>query len=323
MARSEAQQRLIDEALDVLESFGIPIGEMTPRRREKTAVSFLTLAGMRPGKRWQDAANVDKVSLRTRDMIEYMNAHLGERRSAGSYDDVRRGDLKPLVLAGIVVRSKPDAAQNNPSRGYGLSADHCAVARSYGTRAWKVRVKDLVQRKGTLEDMIDSKRVDKIPIDVPDKDRVYLSLGRHSELHKKIMDDMLPAFCGGSEVLYIGDTARRKVLLEAKKLRELGIDFGRGLIPDIVAYSRSKNVLYLIEAVYSSNPFSPHRKLEMSNRTSGCKADVVFISAFHDKKDFKRFAGEIAWGTEAWIASEPDHMIHFNGDKFMGASASK
>ena len=27
---------------------------------------------------------------------------------------------------------------------------------------------------------------------------------------------------------------------------------------------------------------------------------------------------EIAWETEVWIADNPDHMVHFNGDKFLG-----
>ena len=26
----------------------------------------------------------------------------------------------------------------------------------------------------------------------------------------------------------------------------------------------------------------------------------------------------IAWETEVWIVENPDHMIHYNGDKFMG-----
>ena len=248
-----------------------------------------------------------------------MNSYLGEDRSAGSYDDVRRVDLKPLLLTGIVVHSNPRPHRTTPPAGYGLSADHCAVARSYGTGAWPARVKDLVGRRGTLKDLTDDKTLERIPVDVPDKDRVYLSLGRHSELHKRILDDMLPMFCGGSEVLYIGDAARKKVLLEDAKLRDLGIALGRGLIPDIIAYSKRRNVLYLVEAVYS-NPFSPHRRLEMLNRTGGCKADIVLISAFHDRKDFRRFAGEIAWGTEAWIADEPNHMIYFNGDGFQGAA---
>jgi type II restriction enzyme len=26
---------------------------------------------------------------------------------------------------------------------------------------------------------------------------------------------------------------------------------------------------------------------------------------------------EIAWETEVWIADNPDHLVHFNGDKFL------
>ena len=28
---------------------------------------------------------------------------------------------------------------------------------------------------------------------------------------------------------------------------------------------------------------------------------------------------KIAWETEVWIAEIPDHLIHFNGDKFLGS----
>ena len=27
---------------------------------------------------------------------------------------------------------------------------------------------------------------------------------------------------------------------------------------------------------------------------------------------------DIAWETEVWLADVPEHMIHFNGDRFMG-----
>ena len=35
------------------------------------------------------------------------------------------------------------------------------------------------------------------------------------------------------------------------------------------------------------------------------------------KKNLKNVA-DIAWETEVWIADKPDHMIHFNGDRFLG-----
>ena len=35
-------------------------------------------------------------------------------------------------------------------------------------------------------------------------------------------------------------------------------------------------------------------------------------------KTFKKFTEQLAWETEVWLSEMPDHMIHLNGDKFMG-----
>jgi hypothetical protein len=31
------------------------------------------------------------------------------------------------------------------------------------------------------------------------------------------------------------------------------------------------------------------------------------------------FVSQISWESEVWIAEDPDHMIHFNGERFLGA----
>ena len=89
-------------------------------------------------------------------------------------------------------------------------------------------------------------------------------------------------------------------------------------LPDVVAYSRTKNWLYLIEAVHSSGPISEIRLLQLKKLTERCKADIVYVTAFLDRAKFRQFMAEIAWETEVWIADNPDHLVHFNGDKFLG-----
>ena len=89
-------------------------------------------------------------------------------------------------------------------------------------------------------------------------------------------------------------------------------------LPDIVAYSKTKNWLFLIEAVHSSGPISPIRLLELKRLAKECTAEIVFVTAFLTRDTFRKFAPEIAWETEVWIADAPDHMVHFDGDKFLG-----
>jgi adenine-specific DNA-methyltransferase len=44
----------------------------------------------------------------------------------------------------------------------------------------------------------------------------------------------------------------------------------------------------------------------------------VYVTAFPHAAAFRKYATEIAWETEVWLADSPDHMIHFNGEKFLG-----
>jgi len=63
---------------------------------------------------------------------------------------------------------------------------------------------------------------------------------------------------------------------------------------------------------------SPKRVLELEGMFSPCSLGKVFVSAFADFVEFRKRLKEIAWETEVWIAEIPDHIIHYNGDKFLG-----
>ena len=47
-------------------------------------------------------------------------------------------------------------------------------------------------------------------------------------------------------------------------------------------------------------------------------AGRVYVTAFPNLQEFKRHIAEIAWETEVWLCEIPGHLIHFNGEKFMG-----
>ena len=36
------------------------------------------------------------------------------------------------------------------------------------------------------------------------------------------------------------------------------------------------------------------------------------------RRTMQTFVSHIAWESEVWIAEDPDHMIHFNGERFLG-----
>ena len=46
--------------------------------------------------------------------------------------------------------------------------------------------------------------------------------------------------------------------------------------------------------------------------------NLFLLTAFPDFAEFKKHTNDIAWDTEVWIMEFPEHMIHFNGDRFLG-----
>jgi hypothetical protein len=89
-------------------------------------------------------------------------------------------------------------------------------------------------------------------------------------------------------------------------------------LPDIVLFDGLRNWLFLVEAVTSHGPMTPKRVFELREMLAACPAGLVFMSAFADFAEFRKHLRAIAWETEVWIAEIPDHLIHYNGDRFLG-----
>ena len=317
--KSDAIQKLINEALDILERVGIPINTKTQRAKEKIAVCFLAVASVT--KDWTAAS--DHTHLKTREIITFINTHFEENVSLGSYDDIRRKDLKLLVIADLIINSADNlsAATNDPTRGYALHPDFKNLITNYGASSWEKKLKAFNKDKPSLAELLAKKRnIEQIPVTLPDGKPLQLSLGEHNILQKEIIEQFLPRFGSDCEVLYIGDTSNKMLHIDESTLKELSFfKLSHDELPDIIALSKKNNWLYLIEAVHSSGPMSEIRVHELKKLLKDCKAELIFVTAFLTKTDFRKWTMEIAWETEVWIADNPDHLIHFNGHKFLGA----
>ena len=318
--KSAGIQTLISTTLELLTLLGLPI-EQTARRLERMCITFLACINV---KELSDFPNLkalnDKYALKTREVIEFVNQNFGENISSGSYDDIRRKDLKLLVLAGIILQSSPEAATNDSTRGYGLSPGYKSALKVVGKPKWQGKIKVFNKSKPNLALILKRKRnIAQIPVILPDGKKLNFSLGEHNVLQKKIIEDFLPIYGYNARVLYVGDTSDKYLFVDEGYLEKLNIfQIAHEELPDIIAYSEEKRWLYFIEAVHSSGPISETRLLTLKKITKECKVDIVYVTAFLAKKDFRKFTAEIAWETEVWVAESPEHMIHFNGDKFLG-----
>ena len=317
----------IEQAQTILREAGISLRDLTPRGRERAALCLLGVAQVRPDEDWSQAKSLlDDPSIkafRSRDILAYRNEHYQEGLSSGSYDDVRRKDLALLVNAGLVAKSARDATAdtNDGTRGYALTLEGLHLLRAFRTSEWEVTLRGFREDQGKILDRLSRAReMQKVSVSLPDGIALRLSPGPHNELQAAIICQFLPRFTHGSKVFYIGDTDNKSLVIDKEGLSSIGMPAPeRGdRLPDIVAYESERNWVFLIEAVHSSNPVDEDRHSLLMRLTTGCTAGRVFVTAFLTKADFRRWATRIAWETEVWIADSPDHMVHFNGGRFLG-----
>ena len=159
----------------------------------------------------------------------------------------------------------------------------------------------------------------RIPLSLAPKTKITLSPGGQNVLVKKIVEEFCPRFTPGAKPIYIGDTEDKWAYFDETALKKLGVTIQtHGKMPDVVVYHQAKKWLVLVEAVTSHGPVNPKRRQELKKLFKDSKAGLVFVTAFLTKRDVTKHLGDIAWEAEVWVAETPSHLIHFNGERFLG-----
>lgn len=239
----------------------------------------------------------------------------------------RRQVLHQFVHARIADYNpfEPDLPTNSPRAHYAITEAALQTVRLYSSEAWHPAVDKFRREQGVLVRRYARERTrNQVPIKIPEGDELRLSPGRHNEVQKAIVEVFGPRFAPGAQLLYLGDTAKKNLIVDVAGLDELGIPItDHGKLPDVVLHDARRDWLFLIEAVTSHGPVSPTRLVDLEDMLAACPAGPVYVSAFPDFAEFRKHMKQIAWETEVWLCDTPDHLIHFNGDRFLGPRSDR
>lgn len=305
----------IEEAKDLLNGLGLPPAQ----RNELAALTLLALGGITEPDLWRQA---QRRSIRIHDMISFIEQNYHKRYAENTRETFRRHVLHQFEQARIVDRNPDDPTlpTNSPRTHYALSESVLPVVQSYGTKAGQKRLEKFRTDQGTLVEIYQQQRAKHlIPLKDSTGQAYRLSPGRHNELQVAVIERFAPRFAHGAKILYLGDTANKTLIMDVEGLKKLGFPVDKhGKLPDIVLSLPKKKWLYLIEVVTSHGPVSKKRYRELETMLAKSPSARVYVSVFPDFKEYLRHARDIAWETEIWIADVPEHLIHYNGDKFIG-----
>lgn len=300
----------IEETKDFLNRIGMPRAQQA----DICCYVILAMAGIKPDMQWKEATN---EWIRIHDIIQFANYYYGTTYAENSRETFRKQALHHFRTAALVEDN--GKATNSPNYRYRLTEETLQMLRVRDTIEWQPSLRRFLHYHQSLIEMYASKKkMSMMSVKINGQDFSF-SPGKHNELQKAIIEEFAPRFAPNSECLYVGDTIEKDLVKNIEKLTELGFEITlHDKMPDVVLYREDKDWLYFVESVTSVGPMDPKRILEITEMTKDVAAGKIFVTAFLDFKTYKRFSEELAWETEVWIAEMPDHMIHLNGDKFLG-----
>ena len=300
----------LEDAKEILKDCGMPIQQ----QNDISAYTLLTLAEVDPDMEWEQATNSWK---RIHDVLEFTSEKYEKSYAENTRETIRKNCMHQFREGAIVEDN--GKATNSPNYRYRITCETLELIQSYNSGAYVERLSAYLKEKETLvEKYASKKQMEMMPVKI-NHEELNFSPGKHNELQKAIIEEFAPRFAPNAECLYVGDTIKKDLIKNVEKLSALGFEITlHDKMPDVVLYCEDKNWIYFIEAVTSVGPMSPQRIIEIEEMTKGVSAGKIYVTAFPDFSTYKKFSEDLAWETEVWLSELPDHMIHLNGDKFMG-----
>ena len=305
----------VEAAKAVLKALKAPRAQ----RNDRSALTLLGLLDLGPAAPWRDAS----APLRgVTELMDWMASSYGKRYAPNTRETIRRSTLHQFVQMGLVLLNPDDPSRpiNSPKNVYRIEPGALALLRRYGADEWDAALAIWLESAEDRNRLTEQERaMQRIPVTLPDGQRFELTPGGQNVLVREIVEEFAPRFTPGGYVAYVGDAGRKDLVYDERYLQELGVEMApHGRMPDVVIHHVERNWLVLIEAVTSHGPVNVLRHNQLKDLFAGAAAGLVFVTAFLHRAAMRGYLPEIAWETEVWIADSPDHLIHFDGERFLG-----
>ncbi len=313
---------VLNDVKQILKLIGMPERYYNPR----CVLVMTACLEMLPGKKWN---SISENYHGTHEIIEFINIHYPNKAgldNKGYQENSRetiRDDTLKVFVANAIMEEKEGLASNDRNNAYRITSQFAKLIRKYKTDLWEEELKVYLETHEKYSDTL--KQTKKLEPGYPVQyGNLTIKLGRspHNKLQKAILETFVRNFASGALLLYIGDTSNRKLQCDDNKLEELGIRVlsDSPKLPDIILYDEKHKRILFIEAYTSTGEFTIDRVNFIKDLCKPKNEDmeIAFITAFANTKKMLQVYSRIAWDTDIWVAEDPTHMTHKNGDKFIG-----
>lgn len=305
----------VASALNLLTQLGFPRAQLNDR----SALTLLALAGVGPDDTFAEAV---APLIGITPIMDWVRTNYNVDYKPNTRETVRRQTVHQFRDAGLVLYNPDDPARpvNSPKAVYQLTPSALQVIRLVASESFEAELAAYVEAAPGLSARYARERnLLRVAVTTSNGQILSFSAGAHSQLIRQIIVEFAERFVPGADLIYAGDTGEKLGFFDREKLTALGVSIDEhGKMPDVVLHDRARDWLILAEAVTSHGPVDGKRYAELKTLFQKSRIGLVFVTAFPDRQTMARYLPSIAWETEVWTADAPSHLIHFNGERFLG-----
>ncbi|WP_408595114.1 BsuBI/PstI family type II restriction endonuclease (plasmid) [Paracoccus marcusii] len=158
---------------------------------------------------------------------------------------------------------------------------------------------------------------DGVQVTFPNRETRQMAPGPSSLISRAVVEVFAPRFMANPVVLWLSESGNKVVARDDKLAARIGLKIEADKnLPDLILadLGPADPILLFVEVVATDGAVSDRRKvaiLELTDAAGFDRKHIKFLSAYQDRGTggFKKTVQSLAWGSMAWFASEPHHII--------------
>jgi hypothetical protein len=307
--------RKLKDAITILRGMGYG----AKQSNEVAGYVLLAMLDLGPYDPWENAQSPLRGIT---PIIDFVAEKYRNRYAPNTRETIRDEAVKYFVEEGLLIKNPDDASRptNSGKTVYQIEPTALNLCRAFKTGTWgSTLARYLTAKENIKRELQRARDIARIPVRLPNGKEITLSPGGQNPLIKEFIEQFCTRFVPGGVVLYVGDAENKFQHFETEYFARVGVLIDSAAkMPDVVIHDSKRGWLVIGEAVTSAGVVDGKRRRELKELFAGFRSGIVFVTAFEDREAMGRFLSQISWETEVWIAADPDHVVHFNGERFLG-----
>lgn len=255
----------------------------------------------------------------------------GRWYAVNTRESIRDDTIRYSLIANGAIVEKAGLATTSPAGRYALQADFAKLfdpdfdeaTFAAAAEAWRAQflnagalARIVVNRKGAVD------ASERVHVTFPNKETRALAPGPSSTIVKAVVEVFAPTFLSRPGVVSLSESGNKVVARDDQLAKAIGLNIAVDRhLPDVVLVDLgpAHPLLVFVEVVATDGPVNDVKKaalLQLATEAGFPDEHVAFVTAYLDRsvQPFKKTVDSLAWGTYAWFASEPDHLVVFTAE---------